>query len=171
MFTYLLTIDVIISLYLFPYLYPSPISFMVSVDVKHHVYILTYYRHNLPLLPPSPVPNKPYGFCGRKTPCLLPYYTRYNLPLPHLRPSLISLIVSVNVKHHVYLKFSHLRPSIISLMVFVDVQHHVYLLTYYRHNLPLLPPSPVTNKPYGFCGRTAPCLRPTPSPVLWFLWT
>ena len=41
MFTYLLTIDVIISLYLFPYLYPSPISFMVSVDVNHHVHLLT----------------------------------------------------------------------------------------------------------------------------------
>ena len=26
------------------------------------------YVYNLPLPPPSPVPKKPYGFCGRKAP-------------------------------------------------------------------------------------------------------
>ena len=26
------------------------------------------YIYNLPLSPPSPVPNKPYGFCRRKAP-------------------------------------------------------------------------------------------------------
>ena len=34
--------------------HPSLISHMVSVDVKHHVYLLLF-----------PVPNKPDGFCGR----------------------------------------------------------------------------------------------------------
>ena len=48
----------------------------------------------------------------------------------HLSPSLISLKVSVDAKHHVYLLtyldiiplFSHLCPSLISLMVSVDVK-------------------------------------------------
>ena len=41
---------------------PPLISLMVSVDVKHYVYLLH------PLLP---APNKPDGFCGRQAPCLL----------------------------------------------------------------------------------------------------
>ena len=50
---------------------PSLISLMVSVDVKHHVY---YYALSLRVQelcesrggrPGLPVPNKPYGFCGR----------------------------------------------------------------------------------------------------------
>ena len=47
-----------------------------------------------------------------------------------LSPSLISLMVSVDVKHHVYLLTNGggLSPSLISLMVSVDVKH-VYLLT------------------------------------------
>ena len=40
---------------------PSLISRTVSVDVKHHVYLLT----SIPPSPLLPVPNKPYGFCGR----------------------------------------------------------------------------------------------------------
>ena len=56
-------------------------------------------------------------------------------------------MVSVDVKHHVYLLMntSELRrcvkvevavlgsPSLISLMVSVDGRHHVYLLTYYEY--------------------------------------
>ena len=52
-------------------------------------------------------------------------------------------------------------PSLISLMVFVDVKHHIYLLT---ENIRVRgqelcesrggrPGLPVPNKPYGFCGR------------------
>ena len=41
---------------------PSLISLMVSVDVKHHVYLLYDTRSTSPLVP---VPDKPYGFCGR----------------------------------------------------------------------------------------------------------
>ena len=56
--------------------------------------------------------------------------------LPHPYPfsqSLISLVVSVDVKHHVYLLTTSIppapfSPSLISLMVSVDVKHHVYLL-------------------------------------------
>ena len=50
-------------------------------------------------------------------------------------PSLMSLMVSVDVKHHVYLFTSTLppsapfSPSLISLTVSVDVKHHVYLLS------------------------------------------
>ena len=52
--------------------------------------------HPFPLLS---VPNKPYGFCGRYVQCLLiPPYT-----LSTFSPSLISLTVSVDLKHHVYL--------------------------------------------------------------------
>ena len=47
---------------------------MVSVDVKRHVYLLTYcvaYRaqelcESRGGLPGRPVPNSPYGLCGRK---------------------------------------------------------------------------------------------------------
>ena len=100
-------------------------------------------------------------------------------------PSLISLMVSVDIKAELRNSFSlfpHLHtpfprplpffPSLISLMVSVDVKHHVYLLCESRggrpglpvpraQELPLpLPPSPypllpVPNKPYGFCGRKA----------------
>ena len=59
----------------------------------------------------APVPYKPYGFCGRKAPCLLTRHMLSELKScvcesrggrPGL-PSLISLMVSVDVKHHVYL--------------------------------------------------------------------
>ena len=43
-------------------------------------------------------------------------------PLP---PSLISLVVYVDVKHDVYFNIPY--PSLISLVVSVDVKHHVYL--------------------------------------------
>ena len=51
-----------------------------------------------------------------------------------LPPSLISLVVSVDVRHHVYLltyilALPPFSPSLISLVVSVDVKHHVYLLT------------------------------------------
>ena len=47
---------------------------MVSVNVKHHVYLLT----STPPLPPHiPVPNKPYGFCDVTTP---PLYTPPSIP-------------------------------------------------------------------------------------------
>ena len=55
--------------------------------------------------PGLPVPNKPDGVCGRKgraqeLPLPLPPSP---YPLPPFSPSLISLMVSVHVKHHVYL--------------------------------------------------------------------
>ena len=54
----------------------------------------------------------------------------YLLTLHALLPSLISLMVSADVKRHVYLLTLHaLLPSLISLMVSVDVKRHVYLLT------------------------------------------
>ena len=79
----------------FPPFSPSLINLMmVSVDVKHHVYLLTYpgaecRNHSggdsvaigiTPLFPPPPPP-----------------------PTPPFSPSLISRMVSVDVKHHVYL--------------------------------------------------------------------
>ena len=81
--------------------------------------------NNLPL-PPTPYPFPP-----------LPFYP----PLISLMVSvdvkhLISLMVYVDVKHHDYSVFPHLHtpppfsPSLIILMVSVDVKHHVYLLTY-----------------------------------------
>ena len=51
-------------------------------------------------------------------------------------PSLISPMVSVDVKHHVYLLTLYL--SLISLMVSVDVKHHVYLLTLYPSLISLM---------------------------------
>ena len=101
---------------------PSLINLMVSVDDKHHVYLLAPPPH--PTTPP--VPNKPYGFCGRLASCLLICLPSHPPPLP----SLISLMVSVDVKHHVYLLAPPPPPpAIIILMVSVDVKHYVYLLT------------------------------------------
>ena len=70
-------------------------------------------------------------------------------------------MVSVDVKHHVYLlRFLLLLlflsyPSLINLVVSVDVKHHVYLLCFDLVLLLflLLFLQPVPNKPYGFCGR------------------
>ena len=86
---------------------------MISVDVKHRVHLLTR-RHRTQELcesrggrPGIPFPNKPYGFCGHKA--TLKQMANH----PELRncvkvevavlgsPSLISLMVSMDVKHHV----------------------------------------------------------------------
>ena len=51
-------------------------------------------------------------------------------PLPHFSPSLISLMVSVNVKHHVYWRCLCVLAShnqLTGFMVYVDVEHPVYL--------------------------------------------
>ena len=61
-------------------------------------------------LPGLSVPNKPDGLCGRKAPCLLTYgdnterrsCLKVELAVPG-SSSLISLMVSVDVKYHVYL--------------------------------------------------------------------
>ena len=65
--------------------------------------------------------------------------------LPSFSPSLISLMVSVDAKHHVYLlthpyTLPSFSPSLISLMVSVDAKHHVYLLTH-PYTLPSFSPS------------------------------
>ena len=54
---------------------------------------------------PSPVPNKPYGFCGRKAPWgemdTLELWSCAKVAVASLgSPSLISLMVSVDVKQH-----------------------------------------------------------------------
>ena len=116
-----------------------------------------------------PVPNKPYGFCGRKAPRKKKNVTFQVSILWHRRtsvafssvcivaqahecrlPSQISLMVSVDIKHHKRRRLSpfkcilwHRRtsvafssvcivaqaheyclPSLISLLVSVDVKHH-----------------------------------------------
>ena len=56
---------------------------------------------------------------------------------PPFSPSLISLVVSVDVKHHVFTSLhTHpppFSPSLISLVVSVDVKHHVYFTRCGRH--------------------------------------
>ena len=86
----------------------------------------------VPPFPLLPVPNKLHGFCGPQAPCLLTYTSIP--PPPPFSPSLISLVVSV------------------------DVKHHVHLLTPPYPLLPPFPPPPppllpVPNKPRSFCGR------------------
>ena len=95
---------------------PSLISLMVSVDVKQNwtQYLraqeLCESRRGRPVLPG---PNKPYGFCGRKATLNWTQYLRAQelceqrggrawalIPHPILPPSLISLTVSVDVKHN-----------------------------------------------------------------------
>ena len=65
----------------------------------------------------------------------LPPSSPTSIPSSLFSPSLISVMVSVDVKHHVYLLTtsilpSPISPSLINLMVSVDVKHHVYLLTF-----------------------------------------
>ena len=55
------------------HIFPSLISLMVSVDVKHHFYLIYTHTHTHTHTHKHththiPVPNKPYGFCGRKEP-------------------------------------------------------------------------------------------------------
>ena len=59
-------------------------------------------------------------------------------------PSLRNHIVSVDVEHHVYLVTF---PSLRNNMVSVDVEHHVYLFT--THFFPSL----IDHNNYGFCGH------------------
>ena len=81
---------------------------------------------------------------------ILSLFPNLHTPPPPFSPSLISLVVSVDVKHHVYCLLtisisiyspsSHTSipppppppPSLISLMVSVGVKHHVYLLTNFK---------------------------------------
>ena len=70
-------------------------------------------------------------------------------PIPFfLPPSLISHTVSVDVKHHAERKklASELR-NCVSVNREVGFGSHIPYPTV---------PSPVANKPYGFCGRKAP---------------
>ena len=54
---------------------PSLISHTVSVDINHHVYLLyvlwqssgAVWKLRWSSWPWAPIPNKPYGFCGRNT--------------------------------------------------------------------------------------------------------
>ena len=90
---------------------PSLISLMVSVDVNHHerrsilrAQELCESRGGRPRLP---VPNKPYGFCGRKSPRKKKkVYTESSGAVLKVEvvvlgsPSLISLMVSVDAEQH-----------------------------------------------------------------------
>ena len=116
---------------------PSLISLMVSVDVKHHVYLLTTS------IPPSPLSPSLINLMVSVDVKHHVYLLTTSIPPSPLSPSLINLMISVDVKHHVYLLTasippSPLSPSLINLMVSVDVKHHVYLLT------TSIPPSPLS---------------------------
>ena len=50
-----------------------------------------------------PVPNSPHGLCGRKATLNSAQYINPFVAASSPSPSLISLVVSVDVKHHVYL--------------------------------------------------------------------
>ena len=62
----------------------------------------------------------------------------------HRTPSLISLVVSVDVKHHVYLLCALIRAQKLCEEGSGPVSHSPY------HSYP------ISNKPYGFCGRQVP---------------
>ena len=57
-------------------------------------------------------------------------YFQLHTPFPPVSLYLISLMVSVDVKHDVYLLAPPYPLSLISLMISVDTKHHLYLLTY-----------------------------------------
>ena len=129
--------DSVAIISLFPHLHTpfssSVIRLMVSVEVKHHVYLPTSLQQR----------------------CL-----HTTITPPPFSPSLISLMFSVAVKHHVHLptslqqRYLHtpitpplLSPSLISLTVSVDVKHHVHLPTslqqrYLHTPITSPPPSP-----------------------------
>ena len=50
-----------------------------------------------------PVPNSPHGLCGRKATLNSAQYINASVAASSPSPSLISLVVSVDVKHHVYI--------------------------------------------------------------------
>ena len=60
-----------------------------SVAVGIIIISLSPHLHT-PFPPLLPVPNKPYGFCGREAPCLLTYPEPVAHSLLHLAPSLDS---------------------------------------------------------------------------------
>ena len=76
---------------------------MVSVGVKHRVYLLAFVFRVQELCespggrPGLPVPNKPYGFCGRNFRVQELCESRGGRPG---LPVLMSLTVSVDVKQH-----------------------------------------------------------------------
>ena len=61
---------------------------MVSVDVKHHVFLLLCFEV-------LPAPRQACNAVGLR-------HATFNTPFPPFSPSLISLMVSVGVKHRVY---------------------------------------------------------------------
>ena len=90
-------------------------------------------RIRTPFPPFSPSPNKPRG-CVWTVRHHVHGLMYTSIPHPSFSPSLISLVVSVDIRHHV----------------------HGLMYTSIPHPHPL---SPVPNKPRGFCGRSAPCSR------------
>ena len=85
-----------------PFLSPSLISRMVSVEVKNHVYLLQIHT------PPSP------SLISRMDSVDVKHYVYllhiYIPPPPPRSPSLISRMVSVDIKHHVYISHLHTHP-------------------------------------------------------------
>ena len=87
----------------------------VSVDVKQHIQTQGFHHRAQELCesrdgrPRLPVPNKPHGFCGCKA-------TLNQIESKGCHPELRSCVkVKVAVPG---------SPSLISLMVFVDEKHH-----------------------------------------------
>ena len=117
-----------------PFSRPSLISPTVSVDVQHHerrkplchipeavwtgrsVWTVIAYPIYF-----SPIPNKPYGFCGRKAP----------RKKEETQPSEIRSCVKTGRWTWALTPCSIIPPSLISHAVSVEVQHHER-----RHNIP-----------------------------------
>ena len=126
---------------------------MVSVDAKHHVYLLTAAW---------PVPDKPYGFCGREAPRSL---TDCGMARPiHSLSSLVSF--STRSPSH---PLSPSPPVLLLILFFLLVllPSFLFLLILVLLLVPVLlslvlsvPDKPwlVPDKSYGFCGRKAPRL-------------
>ena len=119
----------------------SLISHMVSVDVKHHAHFnqIAADAHSERRFP-APFSwlmegcrKLTFGFCGRCSVVVMDHTLQYislRLSSKSFRPSLISFVVSVDVKHHVlraagptraefFVSFGTLYPLPISSSLFI----------------------------------------------------
>ena len=119
---------------------PSLVSPVVSVDVKHHVYLLYVdVKHHVYLLY---VDVKHHVY-------LLYVDVKHHVYLLYVDVKHHVYLLYVDVKHHVYLLYVDVKHHV--YLLYVDVKHHVYLLCTLTP-----PPPPRTAPPVSLATRLHP---------------